>query len=28
MPKQNRIQSSTVIKLKFKGQANTWAIAL
>jgi len=27
MSKQDKIQSSTVIKMRFKRQANTWAIA-
>jgi len=28
MPKQDKIQSSTVIKLRFKRRVNTWVVAL
>jgi len=28
MPIQDRVQSSTATKLRFKGQVNTWVIAL
>jgi len=28
MSDTNKIQSSTVLKLKFKGQSNTWATVL
>jgi len=27
MPRQDKIQSSTVIKLRFKRRVNTWAVA-
>jgi len=28
MPKQDKIQSPTEIKKRFKGQVNTWVVAL